>query len=422
MKIVTSYTLRVTRGILTVLRSYGLTVLLLSVFLLFCFSALHAQTNDSLILDSVSIQKNELIVTPEIEEMVISRIKNDPIEYYAVRFGIKNKEQLENLQLGKPIPWYQIVNEKLYPVIAMSVDHLAEGESLSLRFSDRWLAPVMSDEEPLLFVGITGGGYEFWGPVPTAPGVVNPIKQILNYEHKDLIIGSIEATPLGFGIGIDFLIIRKENKDVFVEVYDKITGEYFKNEYGSDELMNLLKDRAAKEEEAQRRYYAQVADKSELILTPELTEMLCNRAFSHLDGFSDETLSSVGIKNRPKLENLHPGKPVPLYSIVNENLIFTGRWEVPVMSEGEPPFYTSTVKLEDNGQYSYAGGGTANYEVLNNYKYKDLLIGYLRTGHTSYVIIRKDNKDFFVKFDIETTGEVLNTEYSLSDIINLLKK
>jgi hypothetical protein len=29
---------------------------------------------------------------------------------------------------------------------------------------------------------------------------------------------------------MDYLIIRKENQDIFVEIYDKVTGEYFKNE------------------------------------------------------------------------------------------------------------------------------------------------------------------------------------------------
>ena len=75
-----------------------------------------------------------------------------------------------------------------------------------------------------------------------------------------------------------------------------------------------------------------------------------------------------------------------------------------------------------NGQYICAGGGTANYEALNNYEHKDLIIGYLNIGRTHFLIIRKDNKDIFVKFDIKSTGEVLKTEYSLSEIINHINK
>jgi len=406
MKKITNYKLQVTRIAFCLLLSA------------FCLIA-NAQTNESFILSAEDVQKNELKITPELEKMVVKEINNMPESYLSTIYGI-NKKQLENLHLGKPIPWYKIVNEKLEPVFAPNVHRLAEGKTLSLRFTNKWNVPVMSAGEPLVFVfvGITESEYTFMGIRPLAPGTENPTKHIYNYEHKDWLIGAFEATPSGFGL--DFLIIKKEDKDIFVEIYDEATGEYFKNEYGSGELITLLTDLFAKIKAKQSRYYDFVADKSELILTPELTELLRMRVFDHIESWPDEHLLHFGITNRPKLENLHPGKPVPRYSIVNENLTFTGRWDVPVMADGEP-FYTSTVKLEDNGQYSYAGGGTANYEVLN-YKDKDLLIGYLNIGRTGYLIIRKDNKDIFVKFDIEATGEVLKTEYSLSELINLLKK
>ncbi|MCL2289797.1 MAG: hypothetical protein FWC34_03715 [Bacteroidetes bacterium] len=401
MKKITNYKLHVTRIAFC---------LLLSAFCLIT----NAQTDENRILDSATIQKNELKMTSEIEEAVVTQLKNMPEEFYS-HHGI-NKPQLENLHLGKPVPWYNIVNERLEPINPYSV---AAGEPFSLRFEGVWNVPVMSDGEPLLF-GIINFSTNNGAPRLVEVGIKNTIEHFHNYEYKDSVIGSIGVDIRN--MGMTFLIIRKEHKDVFVEVYDKATGEYFKNEYDSGELITLLIDWAAKMKAKQSRYYDFVADKSELILTSELTEMLCTRAFSHIESCSDEALFSCGIKNRPKLENLHPGKPVPWYSIVNENLIFTGSWEVPIMSDGEPPFYVVTVILEDNGQYSNAGGGTANYEMLNNYKYKDLIIGYLRIGSTRFFIIRKDNKDIFVKsYDYET-HEVSKTEYSLSEIINLLKK
>jgi len=143
-------TLHVTRYILMVLRSYGLMVFFLSAFLLFCFSTLHAQTVENIILDSVFLQKNELIVTPEIEEKMVTHIKNLPEEAYS-DYGIKDKAQLENLQIGKPVPLYSIVNEQLEPIRTYNVSRMADGAPLSLYFTNTWNVPVMSEDEPLLF-------------------------------------------------------------------------------------------------------------------------------------------------------------------------------------------------------------------------------------------------------------------------------
>ena len=411
MKKITNYKLQVTRIAFCLLLSA------------FCLIA-NAQTDENRILDSATIQKNELKITPELEKMVVKEINNMPESYLSTIYGI-NKEQLENLQIGKPIPCYRIVNKKLEPVFAPTVHRLADGDTLSLRFLDKWNVPVMSSGVPLAFAEIRDGGnrlgdFGYTGPRNMSSKIENAIEHICNYEHKDLLIGSFEASPSGNGM--DFLIIRKEHKDIFVEVYNETTGEYLKNEYSSGELITLLTDLFAKIKAKQSRYLDFVADKSELILTPKLIEVLINRVFSHIESWPDEHLLHFGITNRPKLENLHPGKPVPRYSIVNENLIFTGSWEVPVMSDGEH-FYMSTVKLEEDGKYSLAGGGSSRVQqAIQNYEHKDLLIGFIGVGRRDYLIFRKDNNDIFVKFDLEATGEVLKTEYSLSEIINLLKK
>jgi hypothetical protein len=340
-------------------------------------------------------------------------------DFYSNRGININKEQLENLHLGKPIPWYDIVNEKLEPANPFRASLMAVGESLSLRFTNAWNVPVMSAGEPLFF-GIINFSTINRAPSLADVGFINTIEHFHNYEHKDSIIGSV-GVNIKY-MGMDFLIIRKEHKDVFVEVYDKATGEYFKNEYGSDELITLLIDLAAKAKDAQSRYYAFVADKSELILTPEITEMLVNQAYSSLVGYSDENLLHFGITNRAQLEHLHLGKPVPKYIIRNENLTFTGAWSIPVMSNGDPLNYSTSVKLEDNGQYRLTSGGSSNFEVLNNYEYKDLIIGILSTDRASYLIIRRNNTDIFVEMYDRETHEYFVNEYSLSEIINLFKK
>ena len=410
MKKLTNYKLQITR--------------IAFCFLLSAFCIItNAQTDENRILDSATIQKNELKITPEIEEAVVTKLKSMPEEFYSNRGININKEQLENLHLGKPVPWYNIVfaNEWLEPISPYSVPRMAAGEPVLLRFTNAWNVPVMSDGEPLLFALInisTINGEPTFGDI----GIKNTIEHFYNYEHKDSIIGSVGIDIRN--MGMTFLIIRKENKDIFVEVHDKATGEYFKNEYGSDELITLLQDWFAKMKEAQNRYYAYVADKSELILTPELTEMLLSQAYSYWSSIKDddEYLSLFGIKNGAQIEHLQLGKPTPEYMIVNENLTFTGNWEVPVMSDGEPLFRTS-VKLEDDGQYRFVGGGGATMVgTIHNYEHKDLVIGILGVpGGGKYLIIRKDNTDIFVKGHNSKTSEVF-IEYSLSEIINLLKK
>jgi hypothetical protein len=281
----------------------------------------------------------------------------------------------------------------------------------------------MADEAPLLFRNMMfsefGGNY-------THSGTKNIAEHFRNYEYKDSIIGSVAISHSTFGMD-DLLIIRKENQDIFVQIYDEATGEYFKNEYRFSELLNLLKDLNLRAKEAQMRYYAQVANKSELKITPEITEMLDTTLFSRLKekDWSDESLSELGIKNRAQLEHLHLGKPIPMYRIVDENLTFSGYWNVPVMSDGEPLFM-ATVKLEDNGQYSKAGfGGASMAKLIHNYEHKDLIIGSLEVISIigmDYLIIKKENKDIFVqKYDF-ATREYLKNEYSFSEVLNLLKK
>ena len=341
-----------------------------------------------LIIANAQTEKNELKLTPEIEKMLVTAIYSDLIEDSDDRlsnFGIKNRSQLENLQLGKPIPMYYLINN-------------------TITFRDRWQVPVMSDGEPLFLARVfpgNNGQYRFAnaGAVPLA-------ESIHNYEHKDLITGFLGVTSFG---GMDYLIIRKDNKDIFVQRYDCATREFFKYEHS---LSEIIIDNSQ-------------TDKYELKLTPEITEMVVTTVYSHFIDDSDEELSNFGIKNRSQLDNLQLGKPIPKYILENENLIFRDRWEVLVMSDGDPLFLAH-VKLEDDGQYSYLGGGAAMVaESIHNYEYKDLIIGFLGTRSPSgmdYLIIRKDSQDIYVQRYDYATREWLKNEYSLSEIINLIKK
>ena len=371
-------------------------------------------------ISNAQIEKKELNLTPELEEMVVTEIKNLPEEDYS-KYGITDRSQLMNLHFGKPIPKYRIVNEKLEDVDTWNVSRISDVEPLSLRFQNTWIVPVMSDEAPLLFRSIRfsdiGGNY-------IHTGTKNIMEHFHNYEHKDSIIGSVNVNTSGFEMD-DLIIIRKENEDIFVQVYDEATGEYFKNEYRFSELLNHIRELRLRKKEAQMRYYEKVANKSELEFTPEITEMLVSQGYSILKNWSDETLSHVlGIKDRSQFEHLHLGKPIPMYRIVNENLTFTGCWEVPVMSNNEP-FYVARIELEDDGQYRERGGGGVRAEIFN-YEYKDLIVGFLgvrdwcRTTSDGYLIIRKDNQDIYVQLYDYATREYLKNAYSFSELLNHL--
>ena len=386
------------------IKNYKLRVklLLLSAF---CFlpSALTAQ-----------IEIKELKLTPEIEEMVVTKIKNLPEKDYA-EWGIKNRSQLENLQLGKSIPQYFLVSDKL-PFRHAGHASLDDGEPLSLEFTNDWTVPVMSGNEPLLFCII----HNNFGKPYIDNGIKNTIERFNNYEYKDSIIGSIFVTPSG---QMDHLIIRKENQDIFVQIYDEVTGAYFKNEYRLNELIPHIKELDLREREAKmkyyERYYAQVADKSELILTPEITEMEVTR----IQNLPDVLLSDYGVTNRSQLDHIHLGKPIPMYEIINEKLTFIGQWFVLVMLDGEP-LRRSILKLEDNGQYEWIGSGSRGRSI-HNYEHKELIIGILGTTSfhgVDYVIIRKENQDIFVQWYDRATREYFKNEYTLSEIMNMLKK
>jgi len=352
---------------------------------------------------NAQIEKKELKLTPEMEEMVLTEIKNMPEKDYA-EYGITDRSQLMNLQLGKPIPMYYLINE-------------------TLEFRNLWQVSVMSDDEPLFAVRVTpmnDGQYKVSGFNYMKGGAVSPAKGINNYEQKDLIIASVSVPSAR---EVDYLMIRKEGQDIFVQIYDEVTGEYikgesFKDEYSLSELVIHLKEERV-------RYYDKFVNKSELKITPKITKMLIDQAYSSHINDSDESLSDWGIKERSQLEHLHLGKPIPMYRIVNENLKFIGKWKMIVMSDGEPLFFT-TIKLEDNDQYIWAGSGAAELaEVIHNYEYKDFIIGCLWTRSSfgmDYLIIRKDNKDIFVQEYDYVTGEYLKNEYSFNEVLNLLKK
>jgi len=360
--------------------------------LLSVWAITNAQTDENFILSTDDVQKNELIMSPEITEMVVTKLKNHPDICFR-EYDKKYWSQLDNLQLGKPFPEYMIDND-------------------TLKLSG-WLLPFLFNGEPLFLARGTRtnrGDYVFLGLVER-----DRAERILNYEFKDFIVGFLEQRDFK----MSYLIIRKENKEIFVQEYDKATGEYFKNEYSFSEIINLINDITQKR---MQRLIGNISidslPKNQLEMTPEITEMVINTVYSQFINDSERGLSNFGIQNRKQLEHLHLGKPVPVYMIDynNEKLYFTDTWEMPMMSDGKPLFNTS-VKREDDGQYRLVGWGGAG-GILHNYEHKELIIGGIRiiSPGFRYLIIRKENKNIIVRVYNSATQEYFK-ECTLNEII-----
>jgi len=295
-----------------------------------------------------------------------------------------------------------------------------------------WRVPIMCEGKALFLADVSASDAAFrtpsWG------------ESIHHYEREDL-MGILMARPL-FG---EFFYIRRENKDVFIQVLNPVTHQYFKNEYSLSEIINRrnrlldvwnapIADRRKIEAEIYGTnppvdekdiYDTHFPQKHELIMTPAITKMLTTEVYWRFIDKSDENLANFGITNKAQLENLQLGKPIPNYriDIENEILIFTGIWSVPVMSDGEPLLMENVSKsIREDADEQYCNSGGGGY-WLENYKHKDSIIGYLDySGRNAYLMIRKDNKDIFIEVYDYATREYFKNEYSFREFINLLKK
>jgi len=163
--------------------------------------------------DTNSVQKNELRVTPkmakEMESNICMFLKNVPEEMLK-NFGVKNMSQLLNSQLGKPIPMYVLDNEEL-------------------KFTGLWRMPILSENEFIALATIKLTDEEQYEVIDF--GATKLAKIISNYEHKDMIIGILRI----FKQNTDYLYIQKENRDVFVKMFD-LKGK----EYSFDDIINII--------------------------------------------------------------------------------------------------------------------------------------------------------------------------------------
>jgi hypothetical protein len=164
---------------------------------------------------------------------------------------------------------------------------------------------------------------------------------------------------------------------------------------------------------------ANSAQENELKITPKMVKVVENSIGTFLKDVPEEMLKNYGIQNMSQLLNTQLGTPIPVYMIDNQNLRFVDLWRLPILSDDEF-IALATVKHTDNEQYEVIDFGAAKLaKIIGNYEHKDRIIGILRVfeQNTDYLYIQKDNKNVFVK-----TFDLKGKEYSLNEIINLIKK
>ena len=159
-------------------------------------------------------QRNELKITTEMAKEVEKRIcmfLNNVPEEMLNNYGVNNRSQLLNPQLGNPIPMYIIENQ-------------------DLKFLGSWRLPILSNNEFIALATVKFTDNDQCEVVDF--GAAELAKIIGNYEHKDLIMGILRV----FKQNTDYLYIQKDNKDVFVKMSD-LKGE----EYSLKDIINLIK-------------------------------------------------------------------------------------------------------------------------------------------------------------------------------------
>jgi hypothetical protein len=167
----------------------------------------NAQIDENNSLDSTLVQKRDLIMPQRLTDMVVTKLENSSIEDF-IGSTIKNKEQLEKLQLGKPLREFILNHDK---------DTL---------IPQGWQVPILYEGKPVVIAFVSGREVKF--------GLPRTGENINRFDRDDMIgILSVNVLPT------EFYIIRKENKDVFLQVFDLVTRKFFVNEYSFSEIINL---------------------------------------------------------------------------------------------------------------------------------------------------------------------------------------
>ena len=142
---------------------------------------------------------------------------------------------------------------------------------------------------------------------------------------------------------------------------------------------------------------------------------------SMVGGIPENLLPDYGIKNSNELEKAVIGTPIGMYTITNNEMVFTQTWRVPLLINNQSIALFTVVKNKETGKYSTVefGATTLARELSYNNK-KEELFGMLRVYE-----IKKDFKIHSKSKGSYKFAPIPNETknlYSFKEIINLIQQ
>jgi hypothetical protein len=138
---------------------------------------------------------------------------------------------------------------------------------------------------------------------------------------------------------------------------------------------------------------------------------------SFIDNISDENLLDYGFNSKEEFAKIAFDKPIKIFNLKDNQLVFISTWRVPVMVDGEYRALLTIVK--ENNEYSAVDYGARVLAKELLLKKTDKTCGLLRVYELKKdFIIEELSQNQFKFFPLQASEE---KQYDLDDIINMIK-
>ena len=142
---------------------------------------------------------------------------------------------------------------------------------------------------------------------------------------------------------------------------------------------------------------------------------------SMVGSIPENLLPNYGIKNSKEIEKAVIGTPIGMYTITNNEMIFTHTWRVPLLVENQSIALFTVIENKETGRYSTVDfGATTLAHELDNNNEKEELFGMLRVYEIKKDFkIHSNSKGSYQFAPIPNETKHL---YSLKEILNLIQQ
>lgn len=142
---------------------------------------------------------------------------------------------------------------------------------------------------------------------------------------------------------------------------------------------------------------------------------------SMVGSIPENMLPNYGIKNRDEINRALVGRPVEIYTIVKNEMIFTNTWRVPLLIDNQPVALFTVILDNNTNQYKTVNfGATILAREISNCNEKNDLFGMLRVYEIKKdFTIHSSSKGSYQFAPIPNETKQL---YSLKEILNLIQQ